>query len=165
MAVRRTDGPTIWLVADTRDGTDPILTSPGYLLLKAGVKIQIVIDDTLAALDLTGRLFLVLTYVGSSERLSQLELSRRLGLDPTIVGGLLDDLEERGALTRRRDPADRRRHQLELTAKGRKLHAKAAAAVAAAEADFLDPLDAAERSHLRDALLQVMRNRLPWLDA
>lgn len=152
-------------MADRPDPPDPILSSAGYLLLKAGVKMQAVIDETLAALDLTGRSFLVLTFVDSSDQLSQLELSRRLGLDPTIVGGLLDDLEDRGALTRRRDPADRRRHQLELTPKGRKLHAKAAAAVVAAESDFLAPLAVDDRDRLREMLVEVMRTRLPWLDA
>ena len=74
-------------------------------------------------MDLTGRQFLVLTFAGGEEPLSQLELSRRLNLDPTIVVGLLDELEERGLVNRVRDPADRRRHLLELTAAGRKLAA------------------------------------------
>jgi DNA-binding MarR family transcriptional regulator len=144
-------------------GTDPVLSSAGYLLLKAGTQFHAVIDGALGAEELTGRQFLVLTFVGGADRLSQLELSRRLNLDPTIVVGLLDELEERGAVTRVKDPADRRRHLLELTASGRRLQARAAKSVAAAEREFLAPLGAADRKRLRHLLVEVMRSRLPWL--
>jgi|SRR3954468_24020183 DNA-binding MarR family transcriptional regulator len=145
-------------------GTDPVLSSAGYLLLKAGTQFHGVIDETLGAVDLTGRQFLVLTFAGGAEPLSQLELSRRLHVDPTIVVGLLDDLEERGLVSRTRDPADRRRHRIELTGSGRRAQARAAKAVAAAELEFLAPLSAADRKELRGMLLEVMRTRLPWLD-
>lgn len=62
-----------------------------------------------------------------------------------------------------RDPADRRRYLLEVTATGRKLHATAAAEMATAEAEFLGPLPAQERKELRRMLLDVMRSRLAWL--
>lgn len=145
------------------DRVDPVLTSAGYLLLKAGTQFHGIIDDALAALDLTPRQFLVLTFAGGAEPLSQSELSARLGLDPTIVLGLIDGLEERGAIRRERDPADRRRSLLELTAAGRKLHTKAASAVATAEREFLGPLSGADRKVLRRLLVDIMQHRLPWL--
>jgi DNA-binding MarR family transcriptional regulator len=144
-------------------GPDPVLTSAGYLLLKAGTQFHGVIDAALGAEDLTGRQFLVLTFAGGAEGLSQLELSRRLHLDPTIVVGLLDELEDRGLVTRTKDPADRRRHLIALTTDGRKLQARAAKAVAVAERDFLEPLSGADRKQLRRLLLDVMQSRLPWL--
>jgi DNA-binding MarR family transcriptional regulator len=140
-----------------------VLTSAGYLLLKAGTQFHAVIDGALGAVDLTGRQFLVLTFAGGEEPLSQLELSRRLNLDPTIIVGLLDELEARGLVNRARDPADRRRHLLELTATGRKLQHRASKSVAIAERDFLAPLNAADRKQLRRQLLDVMQSRLPWL--
>jgi DNA-binding MarR family transcriptional regulator len=142
---------------------DPVLTSAGYLLLKAGTQFHAIIDDALATLDLTGRQFLVLTFAGGPSTLSQSELSARLNLDPTIVVGLIDGLEERAAIRRERDPADRRRSLLELTAAGRRLQAKAAAAVATAEREFLGPLSAADRKDLRRLLLEVMQQRIPWM--
>ena len=144
---------------------DPVLTSAGYLLLKAGTQFHNLIDEALTELDLTGRQFLVLTFAGSNDPLSQLDLSRRLGLDPTIVVGLIDGLEARKLMRRVRDPADRRRYLLELTAAGRTLHATAAAAVAAGEREFLAPLGAADRKVLRRLLLDVMARRLPWIGA
>lgn len=144
---------------------DPVLTSAGYLLLKAGTQFHALIDETLTALEITGRQFLVLTFAGTGDPLSQLDLSRRLGLDPTIVVGLIDSLEARKLVRRERDPADRRRYLLELTPAGRKLHATASAAVAAGEREFLAPLSASERKQLRALLIDVMGHRLPWLGA
>lgn len=142
---------------------DPVLTSAGYLLLKAGTQFHGIIDDALQAIDVTPRQFLVLTFAGSEQPLSQTELSARLGLDPTIVLGVIDALEDRGAIRRTRDPSDRRRSLVEITAGGRRLHAKATAAVAAAEREFLAPLAGADRKALRNSLLEVMEHRLPWL--
>src|ERR1700685_562213 len=51
---------------------------------------------------------------------SQQGLADALSLDPSNVVGLLNELEERGLITRRRDPADRRRHIVELSAAGEK---------------------------------------------
>ena len=55
-----------------------------------------------------------------SERgpLSQQSLGEVLSLDPSNVVGLLNELEERGLITRRRDCSDRRRHIVELSTTG-----------------------------------------------
>src|SRR5580693_6768969 len=49
---------------------------------------------------------------------SQQGLAEALSLDPSNVVGLLNELEERELIVRRRDPADRRRHIVELSATG-----------------------------------------------
>jgi DNA-binding MarR family transcriptional regulator len=143
--------------------TDPVLTSAGYLLLKAGVHFHAAMEEGLDRLGLTPRQFLVLTFAVADDDLHQLELSRRLNLDATIVGGLIDDLEGRKLVERRRDPADRRRSLVVPTATGRKLQAKAVAALGSIEADFLAPVPDGEREALRLQLLAIMTDRLPWL--
>jgi DNA-binding MarR family transcriptional regulator len=142
---------------------DPVLTSAGYLLLKAGHFVGEEFDATLASLGLNRREFLMLSYVSASKGLSQQELSARLGIDPTIVVGLVDALEDRGLMTRTRDSADRRRNVLGLTDDGHDLHGRAVETAAAAEDLFLAPLSEAERETLRDLLHEIMRPRLPWL--
>jgi DNA-binding MarR family transcriptional regulator len=142
---------------------DPLFTSAGYLVLKAGVHFQALIEETLDRLDLTGRQLLVLGFVGSEGDLSQQMVSQRLGLDPTIIVALVDELEGRGVLTRERDPDDRRRHRLQITPKGRKLYQAAVKAVTAVEREFLAPLDRADRETLRNLLVTTMTPRLPWM--
>src|SRR6202140_2070084 len=56
---------------------------------------------------------------------SQQGLAEALSLDPSNVVGLLNELEERGLVTRRRDPADRRRHIVELSTTGEEAPAAA----------------------------------------
>ena len=150
---------------------DDVLTSAGYLLLKAGHHIGVDFETALDALGLTGREFLVLSFVEPSESrqppadgLSQQGLSERLGLDPTLVVGLVDALESRSFVRRAKDPNDRRRNILSLTPDGVAVHGKAVAAARRAEQSFLGPLSAEQRAELRDALRAVMAPRLPWLE-
>jgi DNA-binding MarR family transcriptional regulator len=145
------------------DPAEEVLASAGYLLLKAGRYIGDEFDAALTSLGLTGREFLVLSFVRAAHGLSQQELSARLALDPTIVVGLLDGLEDRAWISRARDPADRRRNLLSLTAAGLAVHDDAVAAAARAEDAFLAPLTATQRRQLRAALRAVMAPRLPWL--
>lgn len=68
---------------------------------------------------------------------------------------LLDELEERGLLERRRNPGDRRSYLIHLTPEGEQTQRNAAGELAK-QADFLlQPLTAAERSQLIDALTRI----------
>ncbi len=143
---------------------DPLLGSAGYLLLKAGHYIREEFEDGLTALDLNAREMLVLSFVGATAGLSQQELSTRLGIDPTLIVGLIDNLEGRGLMERNRDPEDRRRNVLSLTAAGEALQADAMTTARTIEEGFLAPLDADERLALRGLLRSIMVPRLAWLD-
>lgn len=144
------------------DGDD-VLRSPGYLLMKAGHYIGIEFDAVLTSLGLSAREFLVLSFARTSATLSQQELAARLGLDPTIVVGLVDGLEQRDLLKRSKHPDDRRRNVLALTPAGVRAHDRATAAAVDAQQRFLEPLSADERTALQRTLLAVLTPRLPWL--
>src|SRR5450755_3901157 len=64
------------------------------------------------------RHLIALRLLSEQRPVSQQGLADALSLDPSNVVGLLNELEERGLITRRRDPADRRRHIVELSAAG-----------------------------------------------
>src|SRR5919204_144440 len=51
-------------------------------------------------------------------QLTQQSLCGQLHLDPTNLVAILNELEQRGYATRRRDPEDRRRHIVEVTKEG-----------------------------------------------
>jgi DNA-binding MarR family transcriptional regulator len=143
---------------------DDVLRSAGYLLMKAGHHIGVEFDAALTSLGLTAREFLLLSFVRSRSGLSQQELSARLGLDPTIVVGLVDALEGRGLVMRAKDPADRRRNVLSATEQGVGAHDAAVAAARRAEDAFLAPLSAPQRAQLAKALRAVLAPKLSWLD-
>ena len=143
---------------------DDVLRSAGYLLMKAGHHIGADFDAALTSVGVNGRELLVLSFVRAADGLSQQELSGRLGLDPTIVVGLVDGLEARGLMTRSRHPADRRRNVLALTDAGVAAHDSAVAAARRAEDAFLGPLTPRQRTELATALRAVMAPRLGWLE-
>jgi DNA-binding MarR family transcriptional regulator len=81
-----------------------------------------------------------------------------LSLDPSNVVGLLNELEERGLVTRRRDPADRRRHIVELSAVGWGEVARTCDMLDLVEGELLKPLTAEERAVLYDLLRRVVND-------
>jgi DNA-binding MarR family transcriptional regulator len=87
---------------------------------------------------------------------SQHGLADALSLDPSNVVGLLNELEERGLITRRRDPADRRRHIVELSAAGESELACTQARLGLVEDELLSALTAAERDTLYHLLLRAV---------
>ena len=95
-------------------------------------------------------------FVTATEGLSRQELAARLGLDPTIVVGLVDGLEDRGLLVRSKDPEDRRRNVLTLTRAGSALRTKAIRSVRTIEDGFLAPLPYVQRANLRTVFHAVL---------
>jgi DNA-binding MarR family transcriptional regulator len=93
--------------------------------------------------------------------LGQGALTERMGLDPSVVVGLLNPLEQLGHVARARDPADRRRHTVSLTAAGREHLAAAAQAQRAVEDEIFAALSANQREQLRQLLLALRRAPAP----
>lgn len=102
------------------------------------------------------RQLLVLTVLNERDRASQQDIGAALGMDASNLVALLTELEDRGLLLRRRDPADRRRHLVELTADGATAVRAAHARLAVIEDRLLSPLSADERRTLHGLLARVV---------
>ncbi len=85
--------------------------------------------------DISGRQAAILREIGSCGPVTQVGLARATASDPSALVRILDDLEKREFVERRRSESDRREMMVSLTAKGRKI---------------LGPLDVAHR-RLADA--------------
>jgi DNA-binding MarR family transcriptional regulator len=96
---------------------------------------------------------------GSSE--TQGAIADTLGYDRGQLVGLLDELEERGLVERRRDPEDRRRHIVRLTPEGKQTLRKVRALARQIEDDFLAPLSDKERAQLHALLLRLAETHEP----
>jgi DNA-binding MarR family transcriptional regulator len=83
---------------------------------------------------------------------AQQQLCVSMHLDPNNCVLLLNEMEAAGHVRRTRDPADRRRHIVEITDEGRGALARADAALNTVEDEVLGPLNAEERQTLRQLL-------------
>lgn len=103
----------------------------------------------------------VLEWLGAAPT-TQLDLARALGVTPSVIVDMLDELEALDAVRRNRDPADRRRQIVELTPAGRALIGKAAHAAHQVDTELLDTLDPRRRADLLAALRHLAEeNGLP----
>ncbi|WP_067547616.1 MarR family winged helix-turn-helix transcriptional regulator [Nocardia crassostreae] len=89
--------------------------------------------------------YAVLLGLGGEPVYTQAALAKAIGADKTRIIGVLDDLQQRGLITREADPADRRVNLVSLTASGRELRDRAQAEIQRKEEELLSQLPAADR--------------------
>jgi DNA-binding MarR family transcriptional regulator len=108
------------------------------------------------------RLLGALSYIDDHEGcVQQQELAEAFCMDANNVVLVLNELEDRGFVARRRDPDDRRRHQVELTPVGRRALVKAERAQESVEDEVLRALEPAERAILRQLLVRALNGAEP----
>ena len=98
---------------------EPLTSRLGYLLKHAQLNFSQSGARALESLNITGRQLAVLVVLDVAEPLSQLDAAKELGVDRTTMVALIDELEDKGLVERRRSPDDRRKNIVELTAHGK----------------------------------------------
>jgi DNA-binding MarR family transcriptional regulator len=131
----------------------------GYLLKHAQLRLAELNAAALAPFMITGRELAVLLAIDSQAPLSQQEAARRLGVDRTTMVALIDELEGKGLVQRRPDPADRRKNAVALTPTGRATLQQASRASDAAEQRFLAPLTSDQATQIRESLRMIAFRR------
>ena len=99
---------------------EELLASTTFLLKRLGFSAK---ERSMAAYEQTGLHpyhYAILLVLDEGSRETQGSIADALGYDRGQLVGLLDELEEQGLVERRRDPNDRRRHLVSLTAEGTK---------------------------------------------
>jgi DNA-binding MarR family transcriptional regulator len=134
-------------------------TSEGLLLALLGQHAMRRLRAAHTEHELSPRQFHLLGLLHDRGPLTQRELGTLMNVDPSILVTLLNPLEAAGYLSRRRDPADRRRHDVTLTPAGEQHLDRAAQAQRDAEGELFANLSATQRSQLRELLL-VLREQL-----
>ena len=138
-----------------------LLRSPGFLLAKLGFVMKARALTEFERAGFEAYHYSLLALLDEGERETQGTIADVLGLDRSQLVGILDALENRGLVERRRDPQDRRRHVVSLTPAGRRQLVKLRAIVTEVENEFFAPLDPPSREALHGALLRLATHHDP----
>src|SRR3954451_14716612 len=135
------------------------LAGIAFMLAQLGAHAAERYATRVAALDLTPAHTGLLRMAAIDPGLSQQVLAGRLGALPSKIVGLVDDLEKRGLVERRRNPDDRRNHALHLTEAGHHMLAEIARLALLHEADITAALDDDQRHRMAEGLLLMVEQQ------
>jgi DNA-binding MarR family transcriptional regulator len=105
--------------------------------------------------------FAILIALDEGSHETQGAIADTLGYDRGQLVGLLDELEQRGLVERRRDPNDRRRQLVQPTAEGKRTLRRLRTLSKEIENEFLEPLSDDERAQLHALLLRLAEKHEP----
>src|SRR5438270_7830957 len=117
--------------------------------------------ETLNSIGLTPALFALLNVLGAREGAIQQQLSSDMGIDPSAMVKLINELEAAGLAERRRRPGDRRAWEVSITPKGRRTLERARRFVMQVEDEVLGGLTAADRRQLLGLLRRALDSAPP----
>jgi DNA-binding MarR family transcriptional regulator len=155
-------------VTDSESQTRPLprfpeelVESTAFLLKRLGFSAK---EQAMRAYESTGLNpyhYAVLVALDEDAHETQGSIADALGYDRGQLVGLLDELEERGLVERRRDPKDRRRQIVNMTPEGKKALGRLRAVSRRLEDELLSPLDPVEQRKLHALLLRLAERHLP----
>lgn len=130
-----------------------------FLLVQLGFHIAERFGERLKPLGLEQRHAGMLIRLAQNDGRSQQAIAELMGVNPTRMVFLTDELEKLGLVERRRNPADRRSHALYLTEAGTAMLARVREVTRAHEAAITAGLSAAERDQFVALLRRVARGQ------
>ena len=135
-----------------RDAPGPKETEIAFLLAQLGAFAAGQFGERAAEVGFTPPEAGLLRLISREPGQSQQAVARRLGTPPSRLVALVDGLEQRGLIERRRNPGDRRNYALHLTAAGEQAMAALSQASLEHEQAISAPLTEAERAQLSKLL-------------
>ena len=126
-----------------------------FLLAQVGAHAAQRFTERIGELDLTPAQVGLLRLVASRPGQSQQKLAKQLGTPATRLVPLVDGLEKRGLIERRRNAEDRRLYALELSPAGRELMGRVAQTAASHDRTLTAVLTDDERATLHTLLTKI----------
>jgi DNA-binding MarR family transcriptional regulator len=133
-----------------------LVTHTGFLLSRMGLVARRQFMARIATVGLNVRMWGALNVLAAEGVVTQHQLGRSVGVDPSSMVSTIDELEEQGLVERRPHPADRRAHAIHITERGLAVLAEGRTVAAGAEEELLAPLDRSERELLHALLLRLV---------
>lgn len=134
-------------------------TSTAFLLSQVGAMASMTFMDRIAALGLAPQHAGILRILRMCPGLSQRALAERLGMLPSRLVAVMDELEEKGLVERRQDPEDRRTHALFMTDAGTQVSQAISEIGQAHEVAFCAGLSADEKAQLTKLLSKIAEHQ------
>lgn len=124
---------------------DLFYSRAGHLIRRLNqISVAIFLEET-AAVGLTTVQYAALNIIERKPGIDQVTLSSMVAFDKTTLVKVLNRLVEKGLVTRKLSPTDRRRHELVATARGREIIRKIIPMIDRCEQRILAPLSSGER--------------------
>jgi MarR family transcriptional regulator, lower aerobic nicotinate degradation pathway regulator len=117
--------------------------------------------EALSSIGLNPALFALLNVLGARDGTIQQQLSYDMGIDPSAMVKLINELESRGLAERRRRPGDRRAWEVTITPEGRRTLEHARRLVSQVEDEVLGGLTIADRRQLVTLLRRALVSAPP----
>lgn len=131
----------------------------GLLLSQLGTHAALAFGRKIAGFGISPPQVGMLRWIHANEGKNQRELASHLGVVPSRLVVLLDELERKGLVARQRSLQDRRSQQLQLTLKGTRLLEKVEQIATAHDADLGSSLTAQERETLIELCTKLAAHR------
>jgi len=132
--------------------------NPGFVSLLSQVQKALNRRTSEEMLGMRFKPYMTLGFIRDHPGVTQQEIENALFMDANSVVLILNELEAGQFSVRRRDPSDRRRHIVEITASGRRARERPDKARESLEDEVLVTLSAEERKTLRRLLERVLEN-------
>ena len=146
----------------TRPSTDPeVAEFAGQLFFRLWRASHTRVAEALESVGLTPALFGLLNVLGAREGAIQQELGSAMGVDPSTMVSLIDQLETAGLANRRPHPTDRRAREVVITPKGRRALERGRQLANQVEDEVLRGLSATERRELLSLLRRALSSAPP----
>jgi DNA-binding MarR family transcriptional regulator len=129
--------------------------STAFLLAQVGAQAAAMFATRLQEVQLVPAHAGTLRAISGNAGISQQALASLLGMVPSRLVPLLDELEKRGLVERRDHPEDRRVYELHLTAKGSRMMADIGRVARAHDEAVCSALSEKEREQLRSLLSRI----------
>jgi DNA-binding MarR family transcriptional regulator len=126
-----------------------------FLLAQLGAHAARRFAERIAIIPMTPPQAGILRKISSDEGISQQALAEHLGVMPSRMVQLIDELERRGIVQRRRSTEDRRNYALLLTEQGRQILGQLSRLAAEHEEELCAALTPSERAQLVDLCQRI----------
>lgn len=157
---RQTKGAKITHCSETFSET-AVAEFAGQLFFRLWRSSHTRITQRLESIGLTPASFGLLNLLGARRGATQRELGSAMGIDPSTMVSLLDELETAGLAERRPHPTDRRAWEVVITSKGRRPLERGRQMALHVEDEVLGGLNEGERRELLHLLRRALDSAPP----